>query len=50
MTPQVRGAAPAVRVRVVGELLQHLLATFSSVVAEQLVGLSRGGALQVPRQ
>ncbi len=50
MTPQVRGAAPAVRARVVGELLQHLLATFSSVVAEQLVGLSRGGALQVPRQ
>lgn len=45
---QVRGAAPAVRRRVVGELLQHLLATFSSATVEQLPGLSKGGALQVP--
>ena len=45
--PQVRGAAPGARERVVGELLQHLLTTFASVLTEQLSGLSKAAALQV---
>lgn len=44
---QVRGAAPTVRVRVIGELLQHVLATHANVVVEQLGGLSKGSSLQV---
>lgn len=46
----MRSAAPGVRVKVVGELLQHLLAQFADVTVRRLPPLSKGAALQVPPQ
>lgn len=43
---QVRSSAPGVRVKVVGELLQHLLAKFADVIVRRLPPLSKGSALQ----
>lgn len=39
--------APDLRKRVMGELIEHVLATFSGVVVEQLADISGGGVLQL---